>query len=392
MSQAEEYKLTETEKRYLRTGETGSYSEPRLQNRIQEKQNNIGSRISTLIKDISLMYDSELYDFDNNKCDIFKDIEISPMTKALDIHLSREVSTNRKLDQYEPVSTPRSGEEFGFLIGGFIYILFTMISNNKPWKKTLRGLCHFYINRTGEKASNRLRDLEEIIDFEPHESLKYAIYTGIDNSNRYFCREEPDGLPIIPVLNRVETILEKKNIPTTGFLSKHLFLEEYYQEESHRSLEKQINDNLSNVKKRGDFVQVIELYKTIISDEENLGKNWRGPDRLDIIKQMCCGRSKIKSSTIAANLGESPSTHLVTNGLRRMSAEVDETQRWTSYPVTEEYSDGWKLTSYGRLLAMYISGELTGSEIERYSVPNQDCVNEENKNIISEALEQISEN
>jgi len=82
--------LSETERKYLRTGEIegNSYSEKRMRERIENKQKNIPSRLNSLIGDLSLMYRSEHFEFSANSVDIFKYMSIyNTISRALNNRL-----------------------------------------------------------------------------------------------------------------------------------------------------------------------------------------------------------------------------------------------------------------------------------------------------------------
>lgn len=401
MSHFKNYGLTEIEKEYLYNGETASYSEAELQDRIQEKQDSTGTRLQHLIRDLSLMYQSEFYNFEDNDYNILNDLDLSWLTEFLDIALLRG---NPAKSPHDPdwgrlVTKLETAEEFGYLIGGLLRILLETIPDGQSWKKIFRGLFHFYLMGSGEKLSANIEDrselcrryniLKESVIFEQVEKMNDEEHNHIIYTNdTYPYKTEIEYIPYYFRMDIVREVLQEKDIPSEGFLE--LYLTQHYDGYPSNSAKNMILEKLSDLLENQTFTNTIELYKFALSDKRYLENEWRGPDRISIFKELFDNASRIKSSTIATNLGESSSAHLVTRALSMMSDEADESKKWTSYSATRKHENGWQITPYGFVLGLCITGE--EKALERYAVPSRDCLTEDIEKLISEALNQINNN
>lgn len=404
MSHSESYRLTELEREYLSSGETGTYSEAELRRRIQEKQDRIGSRFQNLVRDLSLMYRSEFYDYEDNNRDIFTDLDLSWLKESLDIVLLRG-DPSKELHDPEwgrLVTTPETQEEFGYLLGGFLCILFDMMQDNRSWDRTLRGLFHFYLMGSGKKLSAKIENkrklyrrynkLKELITFEQVEEIPasdshHRIYTN----DEYTYMTEIEFTGEYAPMDVIEEILEEKGIPSAGFIEKSITTSYAHDSSTvYLSTRNMVLEKLSNYYDDPRFNKTMEIYKFAMTDKKYLENEWRGPNRIDIIEEVFLNSGKIKSSKIANNLGQSSSAHLVTNALDQISEDTNESERWTSYPATKKHEDGWELLPYGHILGLLITGN--EFEIERFALPHESCLRDEFEVIISNSLEQINEN
>jgi hypothetical protein len=239
----------------------------------------------------------------------------------------------------------------------------------------------------------RYKKLKNLVEIEQIENLSSDPHHIIYTNDKYTYATEHNLTAVKDRMNVAQEVLDNVGMPSSGFLQYYLSSEYYLDKHAaSNSAKEMVLRRLSELQENDQFNRTMTMLKYIISDREFFEQEWRGPDRLDIIKEIYSMNSRSKSSTIAANLGKDSSSHLVTNALKRMSNNVDNSERWTCYPATEKYSDGWKLTCYGEVLAMHVNGDLPISEIERYAVPHKDCVNKKSKQIISKILKQMDEN
>lgn len=385
MRESTDASLSEAERTYLRSGEINkdSYSEKQLRERIEQKQNNIGYRLNRLVGDLSLMYRSEYFEFEQNSVEIFEDMSIyNTISRALDNRLIVRLANIATEDRWR-TDEPTCGEQFGYYIGGLLHMLLKLLPDGGSWDETLRGLLIFYLFVPDGNPKRRQNKLEEVADFRRMSDDPDAVCRALDTAGEFYYEIE-FGYEKFEQNIKEKEFLDEKGIPLSETLCDKLRLpvdDEDFPE--YPSAEELFEKNLSQLEKDSSFNSSIELNKTVISDIEYLKKKWRGPDRSNILEEMQSGAQRNNAHNIASGLGKSMQQNLVTEALKKMSVGYDE-ERWTTFPVVEKSDLQWEFTPYGELLVEYILENITNEEFARHGLPDED-----DAELIAAALAQV---
>lgn len=370
MGKSRNQPLSDWESRYLRYGATGNYSETQMRDRIKSKQNNIGYRLNQLVRDLSLMYRSDHFDFNTQKSDILEDISIYKTNNyAFDNRIIAEPINN--ILNLEPsgvrLDQPTSGEEFGYYIGGLLHMILALLPEAHSWDRTLRGLMMFYLFIPEGNPEHRLNQLKELTDFEYIGKL-FGDCTAKDVSEEYIYKVEFGYSKYNDNTKEIEFLLEN-DIPPSKVLCDRLRSpvddENFLDYPSTREL---FEKNLSECQSEPSFEKSIKLNKAIVSDIEHLKQPFRGPERLAILEQIRTGTQLNNAYNIAKGINKPSQDNLVETALIKMSDGVDEDERWTMSPVVEETNEQWKFTPYGELLAAYANNDITNEEFARHGL------------------------
>lgn len=384
MGESNNTPLSESERRYLRTGkiEEESYYEKQMRDRIERKQNNIGYRLNRLVGDLSLMYRSEYFEFGANSVDVFNDISVyNTICRAFDNRLivrSAEIFDPRmpgiRIDQ------PNSGHEFGFYFGGLLHMLLELLPEGDSWEETLRGLLIFYLFVPDGDPKSRQNKLENVADFRLRSDDPDGNYR-VKGMNDEFYYEIKFGYDKYEDDTKERDFLAKEGIPQSETLCEKLRRPvDDVDFPEYPSAEKLFEKNLSQFKKDTSFNNSIELNKTVLSDIEYLDKKWRGPNRLKILEEMHLETQRNIPNNIASGIDKDLQQNFVTEALKKMSVGYDE-ERWTTFPVVEKSELQWEFTPYGELLVECIIENITNEEFAQHGLAEED-----NHELIGDAL------
>lgn len=373
MSESNELPLSDKEREYLKTGDPGSYTEKKMRERIEDKRDNIGSKLNRLVGDIALMYRSKYFEFNDTTSNIYENFSIyRTINQAFDNRLVIESAeiTSREFPAVR-VDQPTIGEEFGYYIGGLLELLLGLLPEKFTWRRILRGLLIFYLF-VPEGSPNDKRDrLKELINFRPFDESSDE-YRAKDTTGDLWC-EVHFGYCKIEHNTKEQEFLQEQDIPTSEVLCDRLrspVTDEEFPE--YPTAEDLFERNLSECLEIDSFNRAIEVNKIIKSDIEYLKNGWRGPDRIDILEEMKSGVQRNTSNNIASGMGKASQDNLVETAFKKVSLECIEEDRWTTLPVVEKSGDQWEFTSYGELLVMYIMDNITNEEFARYGLPEKE--------------------
>jgi hypothetical protein len=382
------YRLTETEKEYLR--DTGRYNSD-IEQRIENKFQILPSRFQDLIEDVSLMYQFGYFDKEDAELiwEDFQTMNHSPNGKLERVTL-RQSSSIDSNGRVTDLQTTETVNELGHLFGSLFHMLMTAAPDDRPWTDLLRGINLFYVTVPDGDPTDKLRNLEKISKFDaleqraPTKDSSTEIRVGTDSDSEYeysiYKKEELTRLDSL-----IADVLKDNGIEPNGPLIESLQSSinsvdtntVLVDTDDHREA---IETELGRLLERTELRKAIRLHKIMESDIESITKKWRGPDRNKIIKAALkqkiknpTGSEKMESWEIASALDEENSDNLVTTALKKMAKESDDPQLWTQYPLYEKQGDGWTLTPYGELCGRYlVNGQSFVDELYKYGLKNGD--------------------
>jgi len=397
MSKKTDFSLSQTERKYLRTGETGSYSEKELQRRIAEKRDNIDSRLEDFINDIMLMFSNGYLSIDediDSFCEVFNleiDLEAAvPMTTT-----KRETGAHPE-SPGEAIHHPQAKksklektEEIGYMFGIFLHLLMTMAPKERPWDEMFKGILMFFVMNPYKRSDEQIKRLEELIDFGMKKPAT-EIRSMSDTEGEYvyhFSRDENIYNPTSEIRN----ILAENNIPISNVLVHHIAskidsIDDFYR------IERITNKNLETLKEETQLEKTINLYRIINKDKSYLSQEWRGPSRIKIIKARFNPEIDNYSKNIASEITNSTQGNLVSTALNKMSDRVNDEELWTAYPIFEDVDGSLEFTPYGQLFALYLNENISLYNLHIFGISNKTGYENDisDKKLISDVFRQFS--
>jgi hypothetical protein len=402
MSKRDEFTLTDKERKYLKTGDSSSYSEKEMQRRIRNKREKLAPRLQTLIDDVTLMYVCEFFDEDSAHDDWKK---IRNLDHTLNVQSERFISrlglSPNSDELFMQVEETQTVAEFGHLIGGLFHMLMTAAPNERPWEDLLRGIVTYYVAMLDGHAVPRLNKLNEITRFRSIEKIPApnkpdnledsnesrstadAIIRDREYENsdyKYNVFEETVPLIVEELtweILEINDFIPNRELATGILINTDPTLD--YEPEAKRELQRLIEDT--------PLKEIDHINRAIQKDIDVLTKEWRGPDRDKIVKTLFWADNKLTSREIASEVDRAIVDNLVTTALNKMSEESDSSNSLTEYHLFEHDNDEWKLTPYGKLCARYLIEEDAEDSLYRYVVDIES--DKEYKQLIPKVVDQI---
>lgn len=356
VSRKSDFSLSQAEKQYLRTGETGSYSEKELQRRIEQKRDKIDSRLDNLIEDVKLMYSNGYLHQDkdiDSFCDVFdlncnleETMSISMLKQDLGAHpedAGRYVTHEHGGPQFEKT------EEIGYMIGIFLHLLMTMAPEERPWNEMLKGILMFFIMNPDYRSDEQIEKLEELIDYQiKRPATEVRSMTDVEGEYSYRFSYDESGTKVTA---KIEDELNESNIPVNDKLVNYIRFElddKWAGLNPGYTIDKKI-ENLEYLE------DIINLCRSIKKDRSRLSEQWRGPSRIDIVKKRYDPDINNHSRSIASEITNSTHSNLVGEALNKMSDDVEDGNMWTTYPIFEKVDGNFEFTPYGQLFALILN-------------------------------------
>jgi hypothetical protein len=395
MTEKSDFRLSQIEKRYLRTGDTGSYSEKELQRRIKQKRDNIDTRLQNLMHDVALMYSNGYLDYEDeieSFCDIFNLKGGVEETIPTTVH--RKESGTHPEDPSKSIfsrySKCEKTEEIGYLIGIFLHLLMTMAPEERPWDQMFKGLLMFFIMNPNHRSDERLEKLEELINFnikDPATEVR-EMSDVISQYVYYFDYDENRT----SAYSEVKNALNDQDIPVSGRLVNYI-VSKLDGLDDLLNIKRVTDEVLNELKEDTEMIEIINLCRSIEADESYLTQDWKGPSRIEIIKKRYDPDVNNDSKSIASEITKSIHGNLVTEAINKMYHEGGSDEMWMTYPIFEKTDKGVNFTPYGQLFALYLNGEMSFNNLYAYAIQNgkQDNNDMSEEKLIADVLAQVSD-
>lgn len=334
---------------YILTGESGSYNEVKLENRIDDRVPEIATRIERLINDLSVLsyggyLDDTSYQWDN----------------ILNI---RGHSYN--LLEHKTVSTTnQAAAKFGYDLGIGIA---EYICDEDDTQRGIEFIWGIVLSQSATTTGDKQEELENV--YIILEELEKKIEDTMEESDSYPSVDtDPDAISNFdlaskaPAEDEIIENLEKHNIVPTS----HLVLA-YNSLIMHRVYQKDITiqqaaDELVEELVHPRLVKFAKLRPKLVDEWDAIGEaSVPGVDIKEVIETVWENRDEsLTSAHIASNLGSgSKNKKQVTNSLNKLSEEGKDPAE--NLQTTYEYHElvycengRWKLTSWGDLVCFFV--------------------------------------
>jgi hypothetical protein len=383
--------LSQTEREYLKKGQTKSYSETELRRRISEKSDTIDSRLQNMIDDLILMQKNDLLET-NKKGETFN--EIFHLENSIDQILATSMA-KRDSGAYPDNTTHhvrkcKKTEEIGYVMGGFLHLLLSLAPEDRPWNEMMKGLLMFYIMNPNKRSDNQVERLEDMINPNiKRPATEIRTMGDVEDEYRYKFPRDKD---LIPFTNRIIDVLHENDIPQSRILVQYID-SELYPLVSFGNIDRYTLDLIQELNKETELKEINNLCRTIKNDKSLLSNVWRGPSRINIIKKRFDPNTSNKSKNIASQLTKSTHDNLVTTALNKLSDRVENSKLWTEYPLFEETDEGLEFTPYGKLFAQYLNDDINFNHLHVFALSDKISNNNNTliNRLISDVLNQVSD-
>jgi hypothetical protein len=295
--------------------------------------------------------------------------------------------------------------EFGHLIGGLFHMLMTTASGKRPWEKFLRGIVNFYVTIPDGHPIRRRRKLDEIISFGLMEHTAKTDMPDILNKSsvsdstiesiprtRNYANSEYQYSVMKSTGDMGGIFEDTMDIIADNGLVPHrtlaISIVPTIDDFNITTYKSQIRRNLNELMKNTRLKDVNQIIESIQKDTNILTKEWRGPDRDNIVKTVFQADRELTSREIASEVDKAIVDNLVTTALNKMSDESDNQDLLTEYFLFERHNSGWELTPYGELCARSLIGTDVEDSLYRYVLDIK--IEDEYEELISQVLNQVN--
>jgi hypothetical protein len=342
--------LTEAQRRYLISGDSGSYSPGNLEEQIEQRAQVLPDRLVNLIIDTILIesnvslpelddpldeYEREINEIEHythrSRLGDVSEAEaighkIGRVTKLL---LKNSFATDDGDDQF-----PHNELTSGFMLG---YYEEDGVEISKLVSELRSGSNHFQ-----KTITNLLKEVYEV-GYPSEEN-----YNSARNLANYLrAREVPVGDNEEVQEYLVNMVKKLARVGPAGIDFQRV---------------KEVTDELTEDE---SLREINELFMNVIHDTELIVNKELNKIELSSCYRIISKNNNPTSSEVASELGRSDQTNNVTNILRKLENYYEEERKnWTNRDLVQQNNDGWTMTPYGELIRYILYDWERGGNVE----------------------------
>jgi len=340
--------LSDREAAYLQTGDPGGYESYKLENRIENKAEDIPRRFLFLLQDIGLLHEGDYLD----ELELWSQIS-GPQAIAADNHF---ITTFEDETDDHHVLTDGEARDMDILFGRDLGIALKLLVNQADEGSELRKIIWGLIlaniappSGTPEQEREQYNELMEYFQELADEHFEHGRYPrSIER------RKEIDEW--------IRECMEKKEVELTDPLRNKIFKQASVKPDPSKS---EVNEIMEGTLASHPLQELEPLRKALIEDYQQISDvNYRGV-RIEAIFNALWEKEK-QGKEAREKLDTNNAQNLVTTILNRSSrsdtGHGDTSTHYFSYPIVEGDMSGWELTEYGWLFCYFLFEEQADSE------------------------------
>lgn len=350
--------LSELERKYLETGETGSYSEPELNKRIESKaEEDLPQDIIDLIQDISLLYREGILESEGGE----KGRE-TLRKKISDSRITEKAETPTESD-IQLIQAEKSSEEIhlGIEIGNILKFLYSDINKSdfdspspeaEYWHNLIWGIVlSFTYNYAYNAQKTYTERLDLLRELDKLGNLKLNISIEQTKGVEYLSKRSR------PTLGIIKKVLSENGIHYTPLLKHRIFREvgvnfDLDPKDTDQKKEDELGEKINELISQYNLREVEKIHDYLRRDKKHIRSKYYKDTNVEELLKFIWGRKGKKRSYIAKEMKRDKK--FVSQALKEISGDSD---RWENRPLVKKEDKRWYTTSYGDLLIRYSGKE-----------------------------------
>jgi hypothetical protein len=341
------------ERRFLATGETGSYAKSALETRIAAKTRQLPSLLQTLFDDVALLYHSGFL----RKSEWEGGLEeLTGIKHRGDIVLDRNPMPFGGGEE-QTMAGPFS---LGYEIGTMLRI-FSSLSPRPVHERMLAGLMLEYANYPISDTTARADTLDELVS-EVRENVERGYVWDADSGLEGFIK--PTETPLAGA-SELTTMLNKSGIHNSPVLERYI-KDNYFPDEPFHPKEPYYTEFIAQLREDTPIDRVSRLVEWLDIETNGLrGQKRLGVDVLPVITAVWESKSPTLSKVTQQIEADPGLVRQIANKLSAKNLQPD----WVLYPIFFVDDGNIELTPYGELWCQFLfNREDTMRELHQFAV------------------------